>query len=44
VEAYLKEHCKKDHRGLVHEFNHTIMKLSWRPGDFGYSGTLGEKR
>ncbi len=44
VEAYLKEHCKKDDRGLVHEFNHMIMKLSWRPNDFNQSGTQGDKR
>nr|WP_320190728.1 hypothetical protein [uncultured Desulfobacter sp.] len=44
VEAYLEEHCKKDDRGLVDEFSHMIMELSWRPGDFGCSYTQGEKR
>lgn len=44
VEAYLKEHCKKDNRGLVHEFNHIIMKLSWPTGDFGCSSTREKKK
>ena len=38
LKAYLETHCQKDGRGLVHGFNHNIMKLSWRPGTVNTEG------
>ncbi len=43
VEAYLDQHCKRDERGLVHQFTHHIMKLSWQPVERSVTSTRGDK-
>ena len=44
LRAYLEDHCKKTKEGLVHGFNHVIMKFSWSPRSIQGENPTGSSR